>query len=125
MLLVYLHAVSLEGGFLLQCYFPGLKRGQLSFEDVIVPLSPNFPGPEDKKFHEELMMAKLFSTFHHGMEMRREVPLDSQVIPAALAKRAGEEKMERCFLSVLCTQDTVVVISLQFMLLPFQNIPSI
>jgi hypothetical protein len=46
----------LENRLLKEASFPILKRGQAPAEDEIIPLFPYFPGSNDEKFHEEIMV---------------------------------------------------------------------
>jgi hypothetical protein len=60
---------------------------------------------------------------HHGVKVK----IKTQLIPrwTLPTKVAGEEEMESCLLIMICAQNTVVVIPLQFVLLPSQDVSNI
>jgi hypothetical protein len=62
---------------------------------------------------------------HHGMERQIEVPTNFNVGPTSLAELVNEEQMKCRFLVVLQTHDTIVVVVLEFMSFPSENVPYI
>jgi hypothetical protein len=58
-------------------------------------------------------------------EFTLKVPVDSQVLPPFLAEGVAEKQVISSFLNIIAAQNTVVVISLQFVLFSSKDVSSI
>jgi hypothetical protein len=58
-------------------------------------------------------------------EFTLKVPVDSQVLPTFLAEGAAEKQVISSFLNIIAAQNTVVVISLQFVFFSPKDVSSI
>jgi hypothetical protein len=75
-LLVWIHPMSLEPSLLQEPSFPGLKGGQSSIEDEVVPLFPDQPGTYHEGLHKERIGELLPCICHHAVKIQAEVSVD-------------------------------------------------
>jgi hypothetical protein len=63
--------------FIAETPFPIKKGRNTSIEDEVISLLPDSPSCYNVEFHEEIMSRLAFGLFHHGMEGKIKVPVDS------------------------------------------------
>jgi hypothetical protein len=85
-------------------------------------LFPNFPNRHQKNLHKECSVEIILPLCHHIEKIDLQIPIDSQPDPTLLTEKTLEEKMEICFLTSLVTEDTRIIIIINFVVSPFQHI---
>jgi hypothetical protein len=94
---------------------PRVNGSASTIKDEVVPLFPNLPGTNDEEFHEEGARELPFSLHHHLKVALSKIPLNADVLPTSLIKRATEKEVEGSFLSIAIAEHTIVVIHFEFM----------
>jgi hypothetical protein len=62
---------------------------------------------------------------HHLKETQREVPVNSKMLLARLTERVAEKQMKSRFFSIVVAEHTVIIVSLEFLLFPSEDISSV
>jgi hypothetical protein len=100
--------------FFQEAQFPVVEGWPSYVEDEVISLFPNLLGCYHKYFHEVRRAMSLLSSLKGCEEIHLVAPMNVEVAPATFTELAVKEKVEGCFFPLEITENTCVVIALDF-----------
>jgi hypothetical protein len=107
-------AYWIEVLLLQEAQFPVVKGWPSSVEDEVISLFPNLLGHYHKYFHEVRRAMSLLSSLKGCEEIHLVTPMNVEVASTTFTELAVKEKVEGCFFPFEITENTCVVIALDF-----------